>query len=123
MTGNEAALTADDRLDIIAAVGGNQLNVDLRRWDKVVEFMAPEVTTDYSSVFPGETTTKTGQALVDGWASRLPGFDATQHFVTQSQITGSGDSAQSMSNLRASHWIDGRIWAFGGAYHHTLRKI
>jgi hypothetical protein len=116
-------LSAADRLDVAEAVGGIMLLVDMKDWDAILDHLLPEVATDYTSVFGGDPVTCSREDLLRGWSSRLPGFDATQHTVTQICVRGSGSQATTLSNLRAAHWIDGRIWAFGGSYHHTLSKI
>jgi hypothetical protein len=117
-----APLSAADRLDIADAVGGIMLLVDMKDWAAILGHLLPDVTTDYTSVFGGEPVSCSREDLVRGWSSRLPGFDATQHTVTQVCVRGSGSQATTVSNLRAAHWIEGRIWAFGGTYHHTLTR-
>lgn len=117
-----SALAIEDRLEIIDAVGGSMLHLDLKDWRRVLDYLMPQVTTDYTSVFGGDPVTCTRESLVEGWSSRLPGFDATQHTVTQTSVSGSSTRATTVSNLRAAHWVDGRIWAFGGTYHHELVK-
>lgn len=124
MTAHADVLTAIDRLDIAEAVGGIMLHLDMRQWGTVASYLLPEVTTDYTSVHGRGVVQCTREELVEGWSLRLPGFDATQHTVTQISITATGaDSAATVSNLRAAHWVDGRCWAFVGSYHHTLRKV
>ena len=120
--GPPAPLSAEDRLDIMDAVGGIMLQVDVKDWDKVRRYLMPEVSTDYTSIFGGDPVTCDSDVFVQGLRSRLPGFDATQHIVTQISVSGSGDHAMTISNLRAAHWIESDIWAFGGAYRHTLTR-
>lgn len=122
MTGAAAMLSADDRLDIVEVVGAVMLHLDRKDWDSVREALLPDVTTDYTSVFGGDPVTCSRDDLVRGWSLRMPGFNATQHTVTQVCVVGRGDAATTVSNLRAAHWVDGRVWAFGGSYHHTLRR-
>lgn len=117
-----APLSAEDRLDIMDAVGGIMLHVDVKDWEKVRSYLMPEVSMDHTSVFGGDPVTCDSDAFVQGLRSRLPGFDATQHTVTQICVSGGGDHAVTISNLRAAHWIESDIWAFGGAYRHTLTR-
>lgn len=116
------ALSADDRLDISEAVTGIGLFSDLHEWERVAALLADAVTTDYVSVFGGEPATVSRDELLGQWRSTLQGFDATQHLITNVAVTGSGDEAQTVSHVRATHWIDGQFWTVGGVYHHTLRR-
>jgi hypothetical protein len=115
-------LSAIDRHIIAETVTGVGFYCDVRQWDRVVELLADEVCTDYTSLFGGEPTTAAADALVGQWRSTLAGFDATQHLITNVQVDGSGDEATAQSHVRATHWLDDRSWTVGGVYTHHLER-
>ncbi|TIT20008.1 MAG: nuclear transport factor 2 family protein [Mesorhizobium sp.] len=114
------ALTVEDRIAIAEAVAGIGLYADLREWNRVRSYFAARVTTDYTSLFGGEATTSDRDALIALWQGLLPGFDATQHLITNITVEGAGNDAVARSHVRATHWIGGRFWTVGGSYLHRL---
>lgn len=116
-------LSAQDRLAVTETVTGVGLFSDLRDWDRVVSLLADELTTDYVGVFGGEPARAPGEQVVAGWRATLEGFDATQHLITNVAVDGSGDSAQTLSHVRATHWLGERHWTLGGVYTHQLVKV
>ncbi|MER8826826.1 nuclear transport factor 2 family protein [Mesorhizobium sp. M0938] len=115
-----AALTVEDRTAIAEAVAGVGLYADLREWNRVRSYFAARVTTDYTSLFGGEAATSDRDALIAQWQGLLPGFDATQHLITNIVVEGAGDDAVARSHVRATHWIDTRFWTVGASYLHRL---
>ncbi|RWO75156.1 MAG: nuclear transport factor 2 family protein [Mesorhizobium sp.] len=115
-----AALTSEDKTAIAEAVAGIGLYADLREWDRVKSYFTTSVTTDYSSLFGGEAATSNRDALIAQWQGLLPGFDATQHLITNIVVEGAGNDAVARSHVRASHWIGARFWTVGANYLHRL---
>ncbi|RWO34990.1 MAG: nuclear transport factor 2 family protein [Mesorhizobium sp.] len=115
-----AALTSEDKTAIAEAVAGIGLYADLREWDRVKSYFTTRVTTDYTSLFGGEAATSDRDALIAQWQGLLPGFDATQHLITNIVVEGAGNDAVARSHVRASHWIDTRFWTVGASYLHRL---
>ncbi|UVC12800.1 nuclear transport factor 2 family protein [Mesorhizobium onobrychidis] len=115
-----AALTVEDRNAIAEAVAGVGLYADLREWNRVKSCLAARVTTDYTSLFGGEVATSDRDALIARWQGLLPGFDATQHLITNIVVEGAGNDAIARSHVRATHWIDTRFWTVGASYLHRL---
>ncbi|TJU86776.1 MAG: nuclear transport factor 2 family protein [Mesorhizobium sp.] len=109
-----AALTSEDKAAIAEAVAGIGLYADLREWDRVKSYFTTRVTTDYTSLFGGEV------ALIAQWQGLLPGFDATQHLITNIVVEGAGNDAVARSHVRGSHWIGARFWMVGASYLHRL---
>ncbi|WP_367117758.1 nuclear transport factor 2 family protein [Mesorhizobium sp.] len=64
---------------------------DLREWNRVRSYFAARVTTDYTSLFGGEAATSDRDALIAQWQDLLPGFDATQHLITNIIVEGAGN--------------------------------
>ncbi|MER8502428.1 nuclear transport factor 2 family protein [Mesorhizobium sp. M0904] len=115
-----AALMVEDRMAIAEAVAGIGLYADLRDWNRVKSYFAARVTTDYTSLFGGAAATSGRDALIAQWQGLLPGFDATQHLITNIIVEGAGNDAVARSHVRATHWIGGRFWTVGGRYLHRL---
>ncbi|RWP41367.1 MAG: nuclear transport factor 2 family protein [Mesorhizobium sp.] len=88
-----AALTSEDKAAIAEAVAGIGLYADLREWDRVKSYFTTRVTTDYTSLFGGEAATSDRDALIAQWQGLLPGFDATQHLITNIVVEGAGNDA------------------------------
>ncbi|MER9252561.1 nuclear transport factor 2 family protein [Mesorhizobium sp. M0598] len=114
------ALTVEDRIAIAEAIAGIGLYADLRDWNRVKSYFAASVTTDYTSLFGGKVATSDRDALVAQWQGLLPGFEATQHLITNITVEGAGNDAVARSHVRATHWIGSRFWTVGGSYLHRL---
>ncbi|RWE56485.1 nuclear transport factor 2 family protein [Mesorhizobium sp.] len=119
-TQSTAALTIEDKTAIAEAVAGIGLYADLREWNRVRSYFAARVTTDYTSLFRGEVATSDRDALIAQWQGLLPGFDATQHLITNIVVEGAGNDAVARSHVRATHWFDTRFWTVGASYLHRL---
>lgn len=119
-TRSAATLTVEDRNAIAEAVAGIGRYADLRDWNRVKSYLAVRVTTDYTSLFGGEVATSDRDSLIAQWQDLLPGFDATQHLITNIVVEGAGNDAVARSHVRASHWIDARFWTVGASYLHRL---
>jgi hypothetical protein len=91
--------------------------IDAQDWNAVRAAFADSVTTDYTSLFGGEVETPSADALVDGWAAFLPGFDATQHLAGPLVVQVDGDTASARCAVTATHRIDSARWIVGGHYH------
>jgi ketosteroid isomerase-like protein len=99
--------------DVRLAVGRFFRAVDTRDWDVVGELLADDVSTDYTSIFGGAPEVLAGTDLVRQWESLLPGFDATQHFL--SELLPTADSVVEC-NVRGYHHLDGQTWMVAGWY-------
>ena len=111
----------DDRIAIGDAIVGIGLHADRHEWDRLEASFAPEVTTDYTSLFGGTPQTQARSALVAGWRGMLPGFDATQHMVTVAEVRlRDPDHATARSYVRATHRLGTALWVVGGFYTHEL---
>jgi epsilon-lactone hydrolase len=117
------AATAEDRLEIQDAICGVTLQADCRNFAKIPPLFTSDATMDYSELFgDDQTSVPVGQFFTDV-RSFLPGFDATQHLVTNFDIKVFGDVAYSTAQVRASHWIDDKEWVVGLTYHHQLQRL
>jgi len=93
--------------------------IDAQDWNAVRAAFADTVTTDYTSLFGGEVETPSADALVDGWAAFLPGFDATQHLAGPLVVQVEGTTASARCAVTATHRIGSARWTVGG--HYALR--
>jgi SnoaL-like domain len=96
--------------DVVVAVGQAVTRmfhaVDDLDWDTVRASFAPEVATDYTSLWGGEPAVVTPDALVEGWLPLAPGYDATQHLLGPIEVTPADtDRATCTANVRAYHHV------------------
>jgi hypothetical protein len=116
-------LSAVDVQVISQAVTGIGLYSDLRQWAQVAELLADEVTLDYSSLFGGKAAVSSRSATIDQMRATLQGFDATQHLISNVQVSAADeDQARTVSHVRATHCIGERFWVVGGVYNHHLAR-
>ena len=117
--GNSAALSDDlvkDRIAITDVVDSVGTLADLGQYDRLQQLFTDEVTVDYTSLFSGEVQNISSEQLMTQWQSTLPGFDATQHMITNHRITVDGDEATAMAYVRATHKLGDQMWVVGGYY-------
>ena len=117
--GNPAALNDEqlrDRIAITDVVDSVGTLADSGQYDRLQQLFTDEVTVDYTSLFPGEVQNISREELMTQWQSTLPGFDATQHMITNHRITVDGDKATAMAYVRATHRLGDEMWIVGGYY-------
>jgi SnoaL-like domain len=94
--------------------------IDMRRWDALPALFAPDVTTDYTSLFGGNVQRQPSKELIGGWRRLLSSLDATQHLLGPIVVTGSTSRATAECHVRAFHvWeksTGGREWMVAGHY-------
>ena len=105
-----------DRLAITDVVNSMGTFADLGQYDLLQQLFTDEVTVDYTSLFPGEVQNISSEQLMTQWQSTLPGFDATQHMISNHQITVDGDEATAVAYVRATHKLGDAMWVAGGYY-------
>ena len=121
--GTPAALSDEqlrDRLTITDVVNSMGTLADLGQYEQLQQLFTDEVTVDYTSLFPGEVQNISSEQLMTQWQSTLPGFDATQHLITNHQISIDGDEAQAIAYVRATHKLGDEMWVVGGYYVNEL---
>ena len=122
---SDPAQEALDREQIIGTVDAIGIYADADRWDLVAEQFADEVVIDYTSYATAsagaaEPKAITPQEVVTAWQSVLPGYDYTQHIIGNHQVELNGDEATAVSNVHATHVLEGEHWIFLGDYEHHL---
>ena len=114
----------EDRAKLIDAVTAIAAGADRHDWKRVRGAFTQTVITDYTSLVGGEPVSQAADELIKQWSGFLPGFDMTQHLVTNHTITHySGTEAKMQADFQATHRIDKDIWVLGGQYDYTLKKI
>jgi SnoaL-like protein len=117
-----------DRCDIADRIGALAVHVDARRWDQILDLLAPEVDVDYTSLFGGAPQSLTREQLVDGWRRLLPGFTQTTHVIGTPTITVGAHTARASASVVAWHFIKDAVlngndlWLVGGCYEMTFRQ-
>ncbi len=115
MSENENQLA--DRIEIEDVISSVPLGSDLRDMDNYRVF-TPDATMDYSSTGAGPAV-----SIVDFKKMVMqfrPGFDATQHQVSNFQIEVRGDTATCRSSVYAMHRVGNAFGWNAGTYYHTL---
>jgi hypothetical protein len=118
-----AAPSPADRAEIIDRITDIAAGADRRQWERAQAAFAPEVRVDYTSLFGGSPSTTKAADLVAGWKTVLPGFDATQHLVSNHVVQVSANAATAQADFIATHRIDRELWTLGGRYDYTLAKL
>jgi hypothetical protein len=113
----------EDRVAIIDTITDIAAGADRHQWDRVRRAFAGTVTLDYTSLWGGEPTTQSGEAVVAQWSGFLPGFEQTLHLVTNHAIVeGAGTTATAEADFQAVHRIGADIWVLMGHYRYDLIK-
>lgn len=80
-------LTSDDKFEIIQKQASIMTYADEKRWDDLINnVLSDEVLVDYSSWTGLPAAKVTAQQMVDSMKTILPGFDLTQHLMTNQII-------------------------------------
>ncbi len=113
----------ETRTQIIDAITAIAAGVDRHDWARVRAALADTVTTDYTGLWGGDPVTQKADELVSQWSSFLPGFEITQHLVTNHSITSFDTSeATAEADFQATHRIGKTFWVLGGRYDYKLVK-
>lgn len=110
----------DTTTDITNTIARWFAAVDRHDWQAAERLMTADFDLDYSSFGGGPAATcKSGDVLA-GWATRLPGFDATHHQFGNLDVEQNGQTADMHSYVTATHFIesekDGPLWTVVGTY-------
>ena len=108
---------------VIQQVNAIFAGADERNWNKTMSAMDKDVLIDYSSMTgaPGEHLTP--EQITTRWAAFLPGFDRTNHKLSDFNITINGNDAVVHYIGKADHYLDGDVWTVEGRYETALRLI
>src|SRR5258708_32766491 len=105
---------------IIQAVTDLFKGADERDWQKVRNVMADNVLLDYTSMTGVEPGMVTPVQITDAWASFLPGFDKTDHQLSEFRVKLHGNEADVYYIGKADHFIGDEVWTISGTYQTQL---
>lgn len=116
--------SSEDREKIIAIVNDIGTLADQCDWNRLAQMFADAVLLDYTSMVGGKPETLSPQEIMVRWKSILPGFDMTQHKITDHKVELHHNQADVYSKVMALHYIagslGGEIWIVQGEYYHHL---
>ena len=84
------------------------------------QLFADWVAVDYFSLTAQPVEVIPATALMTRWASLLPGFDRTQHSLSDLSVTLNDTTAQARATVQADHWLDDKQWTVKGHYAYTF---
>lgn len=96
---------------------------DERNWNKVKSTMDNEVELDYSSMTGSPTSHLTPQQISTAWAAFLPGFDRTNHILSDFKVTINGNEALVNYIGKADHFLNSEVWTVEGSYNTKLKRV
>jgi len=96
--------------------------IDDRDWQLGLSVLAKEIFLDYSSMNNTEPSVHNHEQVIDAWESFLPGFDRTQHQLSEFKVQLHGHEADVFYVGKADHFIGDEIWTTIGNYNTRLEK-
>jgi ketosteroid isomerase-like protein len=108
---------------IIQQVNALFTGADERNWNKVKSVMDKQVLLDYSSMTGSPATKVTPEQITTAWAAFLPGFDRTNHKLSDFKIEINGDEAVANYIGKADHYLNSEVWTVEGSYNTKFKRI
>jgi SnoaL-like domain len=117
------AQSASDRASIIDAINAVGMWADRKDFVKLRSLFADTVAMDYTSLAGGSPVTVKADDLMKGWEAGLKPF-RTQHMIASHLVTINGNTAESLSNVHAIHYVPNELgisnWQVYGYYEHKF---
>lgn len=95
---------------------------DERNWTRVQNAMAESVLLDYTSMTGGQAARLSPAEITTAWANFLPGFDKTQHKLSNFNVELKDDRIIATFDGTADHFIGDRVWTVEGDYVAEIQK-
>lgn len=115
-----------DPQQIVELTSAMGILLDAREWEALTRLFAARVDVDYTSLNGGEPVTAAREELVAGWQATLDGLDATQHLISNHQVSIDGDEATCIAHVQGAHRLatahGDPLWIVGGRYDFRLRR-
>jgi hypothetical protein len=115
-----------DRLELTDLIHKYATGIDTRDWALFRSIFADELFMDFSSYSGAPGSKMTGDDWVAGCQRMLPGFDATQHSLSNFVFDIQGADATVTVYMQAEHFIANKLGdnshTLGGYYIHKLRR-
>jgi len=112
--------TLQDRIDIEDLICAVTMYADCNEYEQLLNLFAEDGVMKYGALFGAEHNSQPAATFIAHVRSFMPGFDSTQHQVTNFDIRVYGDSATSRSQVKASHRLGNRDWVVASIYHHEF---
>lgn len=90
--------------------------VDNRDWESVISVFDENVLLDYSSMTGTPPSLLSPQKIIDAWSSFLPGFDETNHQLSDFNISKEDNFTTVTFEGKAEHFIGNSVWIVEGDY-------
>ena len=89
-------------------------SIDALDWETLRDSFAPEVRTDYTSLWGGEPAIVKVDDLLDQWREMMFGLAATHHQTGPVRVD---DDGTGHTHVSAHHWLEGgEVWVVHGHY-------
>ena len=96
---------------------------DERNWFKIKSVLSQQVLLDYSSMTGEPAALVTPEQIVDAWSAFLPGFDRTNHRLSDFKVDRNNREAVTTYNGRADHFLSESVWTVEGSYSTEVKLI
>lgn len=96
---------------------------DERNWQKVAGVMDKQIMLDYSSMTGSPASLLTPEQITSAWAAFLPGFDRTNHKLSDFKVQVKYDVASVTYLGTADHFYNAKVWTVQGSYTTQLKLI
>lgn len=93
---------------------------DERNWSKAASVMDKVVLLDYSSMTGDPATLLSPEQITQAWAAFLPGFDRTNHVLSNFKVEHNNENAIVYYTGKADHFLNGGVWTVEGEYETVL---
>ncbi|MEY2402256.1 MAG: hypothetical protein QOJ08_2367 [Ilumatobacteraceae bacterium] len=121
---NAMAASVEDRMNIAETMAGFAAGLDTRDWALLRSVFTDNIDVDYRSW----RSDSFGPMSADAWVARatrmFPGFDSTQHSLTNLRFEIDGDTATCHAYVRADHYLVNNfgdsMFTIGGIYSDRL---
>jgi hypothetical protein len=121
--GNQDIIENQEIIKVVTAIFQG---ADGRNWQKVEKSFADKVLLDYTTLSGGEPATLAPQEITAAWKTLLPGFDSTEHNISDFKVEHNGSDASLTNAVHALHYmqVDGKTesWIVDGYYSFQLKK-
>ncbi|MGL6315044.1 nuclear transport factor 2 family protein [Vibrio sp. WXL103] len=105
-----------DTAEVSSVIHSFSSLADQGAFEYLGRLFTPTVVLDYTSLFAGEVTQVSREALMVQWAGFLPGFDTTYHQLGDMKVKLDTHNAKVLVDVTATHWLDEQFWQIKGTY-------
>ncbi|MGC3945765.1 MAG: nuclear transport factor 2 family protein [Chryseolinea sp.] len=96
---------------------------DERNWSKVKSVLSQHVLLDYSSMTGAPAATVSPDQIITSWSAFLPGFNRTNHQLSDVRVERKDREAVATYNGKADHFLNEKVWTVEGSYTTEVKLI